>query len=292
MRNFLAFGGVSLVVFAGMAACGDDETGNRPGLGGSGGSAGSAGGAGMSGSSGASGGDGTGGTARGGSGGSNSVPPPDVSPQATCSGCIELIAPVVGPRSPNNGADEVSYIFALGAPIDFSNALITWRIAAVEPNANYTVVLFAQNGQGANFAGAYSETTLNPATFAANQFRDIILDLRTLASIAGDAGAPDAAIPNAGDAGEADAGDAGEPPASPPPTVIGTFDKSQVIQFGIFVGVNEAFTDRATVRVAVDQVTVSGVAGQPAREFTTGAENLAINQYNVPPGTPAPFHHP
>ena len=265
MRNLLALGIVSSVVFAGMAACGDDETGNRPGLGGSGGSAGSAGGAGMSGTSGAGGIGGS--TARGGSSGSSSAPPPDVSPQAMCTGCIELIAPVVGPRSPNNGADEASYIFALGAPVDFSNALITWRIAAVEPNANYNVVLFAQNGQLTNFAGAYSETALNPATFAANQFRDIVLDLRTLASASGDAGAPDAAAPNAGDAGE-DAGDAGEQPVTPVPNVIGAFDTTQVIQFGIFVGVNEAFNGSATVRVAVDQVTVSGVTGQTDRTFT------------------------
>ena len=45
MRNLVALEMVSLVVFAGMAACGDDETDNRPGLGGSGGGAGSAGGA-------------------------------------------------------------------------------------------------------------------------------------------------------------------------------------------------------------------------------------------------------
>ena len=38
MRNFVVLGMVSLA-FAGMAACGDDDTGDGPGLGGSGGSA-------------------------------------------------------------------------------------------------------------------------------------------------------------------------------------------------------------------------------------------------------------
>jgi hypothetical protein len=199
---------------------------------------------------------------------------------------------VVGPRSADNVADEASYIFALGAPVDFSDAVITWRIAAVQPNANYTVVLFAQNGQALNFAGAYAETTLDPTAFPANQFRDIVLDLTGVSPAPGDGGAPDAGGPDAGEEGiaDVDAGDASAQPA--PPTIIDAFDKSQIIQIGLFIGVNEAFTGNATVRVAVDQVTVTGVPGQPDRTFTAGTENLAINQYNIPPGTPAPVHHP
>jgi hypothetical protein len=191
-------------------------------------------------------------------------------------------------------ADEASYIFGLGAPVDFSNAVITWRIAAVQPNANYTVVLFAQDGQALNFAGAYAETALDPAAFPANQFRDIALDLSRVASASGDAGAPDAGGPGAAaDAGvDVDAGDAGEQLPSPPPNIIGAFDKSQVIQLGIFVGVSAAFSGSATVRVAVDQVIVAGALGQPDRTFATGTEGLIINQYNVPPGTPAPTYHP
>jgi hypothetical protein len=297
MRNFVGLGIASLLVFAGTAACGDDDSNDGSSLGGSGGSAGSAGGGGMSGASGmggASGAGGTGGSTAGGGSGGSGAPPPDVSPQATCTGCVELIAPVNGPRSPNNAADEASYIFSLGAPIDFSSATITWRLAAVEPNANYTVVLFAQNGQVANFAGAYAETTLNPAIFPANQFREVVLDLSGLGAASGDAGAPDGGDTDAGDAGGADvdAGDAGEQPLILVPNVIGGFDTSQVIQFGIFVGVNEAFSGSATVRVAVDRVTVAGVPNQPDRTFTAGTENLGINQYNVPPGTPLPFHHP
>jgi hypothetical protein len=182
MPNFVALGMVSLVVFAGMAACSDDDTGSRPGLGGSGGNAGNAGRGGMGGVGGTSGGGGTGGSAgrAGGGAGGSGPPPPDVSPLATCTGCVELIAPVVGPRSADNVADEASYIFGLGAPVDFSEAVITWRIAAVQPDANYTVVLFAQNGQALNYAGAYSETALDPAAFPANEFREIALDLTGL----------------------------------------------------------------------------------------------------------------
>jgi hypothetical protein len=293
MRNFVVLGMVSLVL-AGMAACSDDDTNDGAALGGSGGDTANAGRGGSGGTSGAGGtGGSAGGAGRAGSGGTGGTgaPPPDVSPLATCTGCVELIAPVVGPRSQNNVQDEASYIFALGAPVDLSDAVITWRIAAVQPNAGYTVVLFAQNGQALNFAGVYSETALDPAAFPANEFRDITLDLAGVAPAPGDAGAPDAGDPDAGDdvGASVDAGDAGQ---QPPPTVIDAFDKSQVIQLGVFVGVNESFNGSATVRVAVDRVSVAGVAGQPDRTFTTGTEGLAINQYNVPPGTPNPVHHP
>jgi hypothetical protein len=302
-------------VLAGMAACSDDDTNDGTGLGGSagatanagdGGSAGATASAGDAGASGSSGNAGSAGQAGdGGAGGSDAPPPPDVSPQATCSGCVELIAPVVGPRSPNNVADEASYIFALGAPVDFSEAVITWRIAAVQPDANYSVVLLVQNGQALNFAGIYAETTLNPAAFPANEFREISVDLRGIAAVPGNApdagdldagglGAPDAGDLDAGDevGANVDAGDAGEPPVTLTPAVVGGFDKSQVVQFGLFIGVNEAFNGSATVRVAVDRVSVAGVPGQPDRTFTAGTEGLAINQYNIPPGTPNPVHHP
>jgi len=291
VRNFIPLGIVSVVVFASMQACSDGGTNGRSGLGGSGGGdAGSAGSAGLGGTSGAGG--------SGGSAGGSPVdpgPPPDVAPLATCTGCVELIAPVVGPRSADNVADEASYIFSLGAPVDFSQAQITWRIAAVQPNANYAVVIFAQNGQDLGYAGAYAETALDPAAFPASQFRDVTLDLTGVAPAPGDAGVPDAGeVVDAGSAGgvDVDAGDAGGQPVRPPPNVIGTFDKSQIIQLGIFVGVNEAFSGSATVRVAVDQVTIAGVPGQLDRTFTTGTETLAINQYNIPPGTPPPVHHP
>jgi hypothetical protein len=294
MRNFVVLGMVSLA-FAGMAACGDDDTGDGAGPGGSGGSptAGSGGSGGSGGTSGTGGNAGSAGRAGGGGTGGTGTPPPDVTPLATCTGCVELIAPVVGPRSANNVADEASYIFGLGAPVDLSDAVITWRIAAVQPNAGYTVVLFAQNGQALNFAGAYSEITLDPVAFPANQFREVALDLTAVAAAPGDGGVPDAGEPDAGDVvADVDAGDAGQQPVIPVPTVIDAFDKSQIIQLGVFVGVNESFAGSATVRVAVDSVSVSGASGQPERTFTAGVDGLAINQYNVPPFTPAPVHHP
>jgi hypothetical protein len=295
MRSIVALGMVSLV--AGVLACGDDDSADPPGIGagaGGGGPGGTGGGTGTAGTGGTSGA----GSAGGGAGGSGGTPA-DVAPLATCTGCVELIAPVVGPKSDANTVDEASFIFALGAPVDFSDGVITWRIAAVQPNASYSVVLFAQNGQALNFAGVYVETALQPTVFPANQFRDISLDLAAIAPAPGDAGVPDASVPapdpgdgnGDADAGVADAGDAGGP-VSTPPNVTAGFDKSQIIQIGIFVGVTEAFTGSATVRVAVDQVAITGVPGQADRTFTAGAEGLAINAYNVPPGTPAPVFHP
>jgi hypothetical protein len=58
------------------------------------------------------------------------------------------------------------------------------------------------------------------------------------------------------------------------------------------VGVTGAFTGNTVVRVAVDSVTISGVPGQADRTFTAGAENLVIDQFEVPPGTQLPVHHP
>ncbi len=300
MRKFVALGMVSLVAGASVLACGDDDPADPPGIGAGagGGGAGNAG-TGGTGAAGTGGTSGSGGAAgSGGAGGGGGIPA-DVAPLATCTGCVELIAPVVGPKSDANTADEASYIFALGAPVDFSDGVITWRIAAVQPSTNYSVVLFAQNGQALNFAGVYSETVLQPAAFPANQFRDVSLDLSAIAPAPGDAGVPDASAPAPDpgegdgdlDAGIADAGDAGGP-ASAPLNVTAGFDKSQIVQIGIFVGVTEAFTGNATVRVAVDQVTFTGVPGQADRTFTGSAEGLVINAYNIPPGTPAPVFHP
>ena len=59
-----------------------------------------------------------------------SVPPPDVSSRATCTGgCVELIAPLVGPGDGTGGnlADQVSYQFSVAAPgADMTDAVLTW----------------------------------------------------------------------------------------------------------------------------------------------------------------------
>jgi hypothetical protein len=280
MRSIVALGVVSLAVAAGMVACGDDSSDDRPSLGGSGGaSGGGSGGGGAGGAPGGTGGGGTGGapggTGGGGAGGGGGAP----AALATCTGCVELIVPVNGGNSAANLADQVGFQFGFAAPgVDFSDGVVTWRIAAVEPNANYFINLYAQNGMAAAYENVYPVYTILDATaFPANQFRDVVLDLSAYAALAGDAGAPEPAV---------DAGDAGGPldPQG--------FDKSAVESLGIQVGVTAAFTGTGVVRVAVDSVTIAGVPGQANRTFDTTAENLAINQFEVPPGTPAPVPHP
>jgi hypothetical protein len=282
MRSFLALGVVSLVVAAGMVACGDDSGDDGTGLGGTGGTAGGGSGGGGAGgtSGGGTGGGGTGGTTGGtggGTGGAGGAP----AALATCTGCVELIVPVTGPND-NGGTtnlnDQVGYQFTFPAPgVDFSDGVVTWRIAAVEPNANYFINLYAQNG-APGYAGIFPVyTALAPAQFAANAFVDVTLDISGYASIAGDAGTEPPA---------ADAGDAGGP-LDP-----GNFNKAAVEAIGIQVGASGALTGSAIVRVAVDSVTITGVPGQANRTFTAGAEGLAINMFQVPTGTQAPVHHP
>jgi hypothetical protein len=281
-----------------MVACGDDSGDDGPGLGGSAGASGGGSGGGGSGGGGAGGTGGTtagtGGTS-GGTGGTGGAGP-NTDSLATCTGCVELITPLTGPNDnggTTNLADQVGYQFAAatGTVIDMSDAVLTWRIAAVAPNANTSVTLYAQNGMPQGFAGAYQFFALDPAAFPANTFRDVSIDISAVAAAAGDAGAPPA---------EPDAGGDGDGGAAVLPTIVnGTvngvtvpFDKSQIAQFGITLGVSAAFTGSTVLRVAVDQVTVEGVTGQANRTFTAGAESLAINQFQVPPGAREPVHKP
>lgn len=297
MRSIVTLGVVSLVVAAGMVACGDDSSDDGPSLGGSGGTSSGAGGGGTGGAPGGSGG--TGGTPSGGTGGTSGGTGgtggsgPNTDPLATCTGCVELIAPLTGPNDnggTTNEADQVGYQFAAptGTVIDFSDAVITWRVAAVAPDANTSITLYAQNGEAQGYAGAYQFFALDPTAFPANTLRDVSIDLRAVPAAPSDAGAPE---PPA----DAGAGDGGAPVL--PMVVNGNggaipFDKSQITQFGITLGVSGTFTGSTVLRVAVDQVTFQGTSGQADRTFTTGIESLAINQYQVPPGTREPVHHP
>lgn len=287
----ITLGVLSLVGAAALVvACGDDE-GGTPGSGGTSNNGGAAGASGNTngGNAGAAGAN-TGGTAGGGTAGNAGAagggPGPDLDPIATCTGCVELIAPVTGPNDnsvnpPINQQDQVSFIFTIPAPGgDFSNGVVTWRIQALETNANLTVNLFAQNG-APGYAGVYPVTrTLAATDLAVGTWTDVVLDLsqyEPLAGAGGDAGPPPAA--DAGDGGGALLPNNG-------------FNKAAVAQYGITLGINNTTTGSAVVRVAVDSVTITGAPGQTTKTFDAGVEGLAINQYQVPTGTPAPVHHP
>jgi hypothetical protein len=279
MRSFVTLGVLSLLGAAALVACGDDDPG--PGAGGSAGTSNNAGAGGRAGAGGIA-GSGTGGTPIAGGGGMGGAPV--LTGTATCTGCVELVVPVNGGNSAENMADQVGYQIAFTPPpgVDMSNAVITWRLQAVENNDNFFLNLYAQMG-APGYAGQYEPyTALTAAAMPAGTFRDIVLDLSTIAPLGG---AP------AGDAGPAvDAGDAGGGGAPRAPQNA-AFNKAQIESIGIQLGTSAAFTGTGVVRVAVDSITIAGVPGQADRTFTAGAEGLAINMYQVPPGTLAPIVH-
>lgn len=283
----ITFGVLSLVgAAAALVACGDDDGGTTPGNGGSGGRAGSGGNGNNAGNGGAA-GNGTGGNAgnaNGGNGGNGGAGPgPDLAPRGTCTGCVEIIVPVTGPNDgsplvPVNVNDQASYIFTVAAPgADFSNGVATFRIQALETNANLNVSPFAQNG-APSYPGVYpAGLTFSATDLPLGQWVDLELNLAQYAPVAG-----------AGDAGPppADAGDAG---ALLPNN---GFDKSAVAQYGITVGASAALVGSAVVRLLVDSVTITG-SDQTSKTFDAGLEGFALNAYQVPAGTPTvPTHRP
>lgn len=288
MRSFLSIGAITFVGAAALFSCGDDSSDPNPTNGGSGGAAGSAGGTAQGGTAGTGGGtSGTGGGANGGTGGGSQIP----EAIATCTGCAELIVSVTGANSTANLADQAIFQFNIPAPgADFSNGSVTWRVMALENNANFFVRPFAQNGAARDYAGIFPQDAehyrpLSAAEFPPNTWVDVTLDVSAYAPIAGgDDGGVDAAAP-AVDAGGADAGDGG---ALLDP---GNFDKATVEAFGLQLGTTGTFTGSGVIRVAVDSVTVAGVPGQADRTFTTGLDGLILNTYEQPPNTPAPVFH-
>jgi hypothetical protein len=219
----------------------------------------------------------------GGMGGMGGMPPA-LGPLATCTGCAELIVPVSGANSAENMADQVGYQIGFAPPpgLDMSNARITWRVQAVENNDNFFLNLYAQMG-APGYAGQYEPyTSLSAASMPAGTFRDITLDLSTILPLGGVAGDAGAATGDAGDAGDGGGGALRAPQNA-------AFNKAQIESIGIQVGTTAMFTGTGVVRVAIDSITITGVAGQEAvRTFTTGIEGLGINMYQVPPGTLAP----
>lgn len=284
MRSFLTYGLISLVGVASLYACGDDS--DDGGSGGNGGT-GNGGTAGLGGSAGnaslaGNGGGGAGGLGGGGGAGGAG---PDVTAQATCTGCVELITPVSGANSATNLADQAIFQISFPTPgVDFSNGVITWKIMPLQNNDNLFINTFAQNGPPDAYSGVYpTYRALSVANFPAGQWTDVVLDISAYRGTAGaDAGA-DAAPPVV----VADAGDAGVAGPLDP----GAFIKERVQFIGIQVGAGAAFTGSTTVRVAVDSVTITGVTGQPGFTFDTTNQGLAQNSYELPPGTPAPVHH-
>jgi len=264
MRTSVTLGFLSLVGALALVGCGDDEGGE--GTGATGGSAGSGNNAGSGGGSlGGSGGGGNGGTSGGGGTGGSSQ-------SADCTGgCIEIEVPVTGP------SQSAGFLFSFTPPVDLSGATVTWAVRPAEINQNYFINLFAQDAQ---FDGDYNPyLNLNATNFpSTTAYTNVSRNYSVLPAVGGGA-----------DAG-GDAADAGDAAAPPPPG----FDKSNVVQFGIQVGSAAELPagSTGTVRVYVDSVTITGATGIPDKLFTTGIDGIVLNNYQVPPGTVAPVHHP
>jgi hypothetical protein len=273
VRHITTFGLVTLAVGVLAAGCGDDDEGRLLGTSGSGGAAGT----GNTGGAGGSAGVGTGGGGRGGMGGGTAVP-------ASCAQCVELNVAISADPTVSR---QAQFLFRPAALADMSNTTITWRVKVVTPTTEIPaeamyVAPFAQNGEPLGYAGAYDPQT---ALTAANGFTSADTWVEIEQDIAGFGVTPPAGA-DAGDAGDGvlDAGAEGDAAAAP----AGGFDKTQVFQYGLYVGATAAFTGTGTVRVALDSVTFSDPAFTDVT-FTAGAENFQLDGYLLPPGSTLVF---
>jgi hypothetical protein len=275
MRSFVALGLVSLVGFAGMAACGDDDGDGGPivSRGGSGGTAGRGGAGG--GGAGGGGGGGAGGVA-GGAGGGGGAPQ---APAANCTGCVQLSVPVGGTLPTGATNFQAGFQFnatAPAAPFDLTDVeTITWRIQALTTNASYYVQLFMQTAPPEDPAYAYGfyagNVALTPAAFAPGAWVDVSIDVGAIGAPGADAGDEEPDV---------DAGDGGV-------TLLTAFDKSKARAIGIQVGALPT-VPAGFVSIEVDSITVTGTSNFTSKTFNTTAEDMALNNYLAPPTTPAP----
>jgi hypothetical protein len=256
MRSFITLGVLSLVGAAALMACGDDD-GTRPGnTAGTGGRAGAGGGAnagaaGRAGSAGVPGGGGAGGAAQ-------------VLPAVTCTGCVEV-------RVPFTAAGQRA-LYQLNYPtpgVDLSNAVITWKVQVLTPNAGIYVKPQVQNG-GPTYPGYFAapQVAATAAAFPAGVWTTVTLDLSALPAAPVDS---DAGVVVVADAG-ADGGDAGAVVVAPGPTV---FDKSRIEAVQLQIGSTAAGT--GTALVVIDEVTITGAPGVTGATFNAGTEGFVLN---------------
>ncbi len=283
MRRLVTLGACSLAGALAMAGCGDDDVvpGGRAGSGGTGGRAGSGGvggstaGTGMGGNSGStagapvggnagqgtSGNAGNAGNATGGNAGDpgdGGVVQPCTGPLANVTGgCVELSVPVEIVVSDAAPPEAVTSLFQFqDLDVDFSNAVITFRIRALTLNDNFFIQFFSQDTTGFSFdsTGGFHNLNAGGGFANADDFVDLVYDLSAVAP---------APIIGVGDAGIAD------------PTA---FDKSSIRQFGVQVGANENFVGSETVTVLIDSITIEGDGGEfDDVEFIVDEEGFVLN---------------
>jgi hypothetical protein len=271
MRRLMTLGLISTAAL--MTACSDDESSGGNGGSGTtnGGSAGNSnggssgatnGGSGGSSNGGASGATngGSGGGSNGGSGGSGSDPDAgDGGGEPPCTSCVELRVPVTAVNQ------TTLFQFALGAPLDMSTAIITYRMRALTIDNQLGGSPFAQDADYGGFQQRFINLDTGNGFTSPDIWVNITHDMNSVPA------APIifVDIPDGGDASD---GGGGTPTADP-----AAFDKSRVIQFGVNVGSVSLFTGfPATVTVLLDSVTFEGI-DRPDVTFDDSAEGFAAN---------------
>jgi hypothetical protein len=220
--------------------------GSSSGAGGSGGGAGGSAGSGGGGSGGTApamgGSGGMGGT--GGAGGSAGTGQggsggSEPTPVVLCTGCVELIVPV------SNTGDLGVFHFFPTTPLDFSAATVTWRVLALSIDPQLSLKAQVQNGSDNNFAGLFTEpeTPLAPPDFTAGEWTTITLNVAT-----GEGTGP-----------------------------FLTFDSTAVVAIGLELGARGPLDGPKELRLLVDQVVFTGVAGLGTIGFDDDAAGFQVN---------------
>jgi hypothetical protein len=266
MSRLVSLGAIGLLSAIAFSACSDDEDpGPSAGAGGTAGAGGSGGAAGNGGAAG--GGAGGAGGAVGGSSGAGG----QTGEGPACPGCVRLDLPFTAENQSAN------YQFNLGAPVDFSNTVVTvtFRVNSFAGNAG-GVQLYVQNF-GGTFPDYGFQFYQNLSGFVGTTFQTVTLDLSAVAPpVDADAGVVDA--------GGADAGDAGGGGLFVP---TNGFDKTAVQLVGFQVTSGGTFTGAmfGTAQVDIDSITFTPTGVTPDRTFATEADSTAFAPAGTPIGT-------
>jgi hypothetical protein len=203
---------------------------------------------------------GMGGSAGGANGGNVSLMPDagEDPVEPPCTGCVELAVPLTA------ASQQAVFQFTYTAPVDFSDAIVTWRVQVLEGLNRSDLFLYTlvQNGDAVLFAGLFGAQLPFAAEngFLSDTWTDVMVNVSA------------SPVPAAGD--------------------TTSFDKRVVQSVGIGIGSSAALVTPITARLLVDSVTISGVPSSSAVTFDVNAEGLVLNQYQVPLGTGQPIHHP
>jgi len=180
---------------------------------------------------------------------------------ATCTGCVELIVPV------STTGDKAVFEFQLDdAAVDLSDAVITWRVQAVNDTAadwsdsGFMVIkAFAQSPPPpqSNPPGFFTEARLlSLENFQPNTWHDLVFNVASF---------PIAQTPS-------------------------DFDKTNAIRIGLELAAGSNFFGTHSIRVFVDSVVFSGVPGLSNRSFDTDVEGFVLNDWQVPMSTRLETH--